>query len=156
MSLNKFQAKVPEVNFHQNVCIRTSHLHLCYFVYLFTQIPAQLSCAYVFVLHTSICVTSSTSSHRSLHNSRPHMYSYFTPPSVLLRLPLHTDPCTTSVAICIRTSHLHLCYFVYLFTDPCTTPVRICTRTSHLHLCYFVYLFTQIPAQLPCAYIIHV
>ena len=38
MFRNKFQAKVPEVNFHQNVCNRTSHVHLCYFVYLFTQI----------------------------------------------------------------------------------------------------------------------
>ena len=42
MSLNKFQAKVPEAKFHQNVCIRTAHVHVCYLVYLLTQIGVTL------------------------------------------------------------------------------------------------------------------
>ena len=42
MSLNKFQANVLEVKYHQNVCIRISHFHLCYVVYLFTQIGVTL------------------------------------------------------------------------------------------------------------------
>ena len=42
MSLNQFQGKGPEVQFHQNVYIGPSNFRLCYFVYLFTQIGVSL------------------------------------------------------------------------------------------------------------------